>query len=185
MGDPPPLRVGYSPPLREKTSLFAYGGGGTSGPFAPWPTGWGLSSGANPLVWRRSRLLRGSVREINKPPPPSENWTPTENVQDRWSAQRGHPSFGPKAVLLARGRPDGGQKWPKIGLKRAFFRGTAKIPTKYAKKRLFCLRGTFVLDKGAVRTAAGHLWRQKLAVHRFSRCFNTSTSGVQRKSNTG
>ena len=31
----------------------------------------------------------------------------------------------------------------------------------------------------------GHLRRQNVAVHRFSRCFNTSTSGVQRKSRHG
>ena len=49
-----------------------------------------------------------------------------------------------------------GLKMVKIGLKRAFFRGTAKIrqnTPKYAKKRLFCLWGVFVLDKDAVRTA--------------------------------
>ena len=57
-------------------------------------------------------------------------------------------------------------KWVKIGLKRALFRGAAKIPPKSAH-------------------CAGHLWRQNVAVHRISRCFNTSTSGVQRKSKHG
>ena len=53
---------------------------------------------------------------------------------------------------------------------------------KYAKKRLFCLFwGIFALVKR--RRAAGHLWRKHVAVRRFSRCFNTSKSGVQRKSN--
>ena len=46
-----------------------------------------------------------------------------------------------------------------IGLKRAFFRGTAKTPPKYAKKRLVCLWGTFVLVKRCRAHCAGHLWR--------------------------
>ena len=54
-GDPPPSRFIFENPHTS---------GGTSGPFAPWPTGCSLSSGANPLVWRRSRLLRGSGRGI-------------------------------------------------------------------------------------------------------------------------
>ena len=93
-------------------------------------------------------------------------------MQDRWSAQRG-AILGPKAALLARGRPGGGPKWPqkaKIGLKRAFFRGTAKIPPKYAKNRLLSLWGAFVLVKRRRAHCAG---------------FNTSTSGVQRKSKHG
>ena len=76
-------------------------------------------------------------------------------------------------------------KWVKIGLKRAFSQGTAKTPPKYAKKRLFCLWGTFMLVKRRRAHCAGHLWRQIVAVHRFSRCFDTSNSGVQRKSNQG
>ena len=92
---------------------------------------------------------------------------------------------GPRA---ARWRPKMASKWVKIGLKRAFFRGTAKIPPKYAKKCLFCLKGAFVLKKKKKKKrrrahCAGHLWRQHVAVHHFSRCFNTSKSGVQRKSN--
>ena len=38
--------------------------GCTSGPFAPGPAGWSLSSGANPAVSRRSRQARGSGRAI-------------------------------------------------------------------------------------------------------------------------
>ena len=67
-------------------------------------------------------------------------------------------------------------KWVKIGLKRAFSRNTVKIPPKYAKKRLFCLWGAFLLVKKRRAHCAGHLWRQNVAVHRFSRCFNTSTA---------
>ena len=83
----------------------------------------------------------------------------------------------PKRVKMA-------SKWVKKGLKRAFFR-TARTPPKYAKTRLFCLWGTFVLVIKRRAHCAVHLWRQNVAVHRFSRCFNTSTSGVQRKSNAG
>ena len=51
-------------------------------------------------------------------------------------------------------------KWVKIGLKRTFFRGTAETPSKYVKKRLFCIWGTFVLVKRRRAHCAGHFWRQ-------------------------
>ena len=96
--------------------------------------------------------------------------------------------MGPKAAMLARRRPGGSHKWPQNGqnrLKTGLFPDTAKIHPKYAKKRLFCFWGAFVLVKRRRPHGAGHLWRPNVAVHRFARCFNTSTSCVQRKPKHG
>ena len=62
-GGPPPLRVVDPLPYEENPDGLRVMGC-TSGPFAPWPAGGSLSSGANQSVWRRSRLPRGGDRAI-------------------------------------------------------------------------------------------------------------------------
>ena len=75
--------------------------------------------------------------------------------------------MGPKLSCWPAGGQVEAKNGLKIGPKRAFFRGTAKIPPKYVKKRLFAFGGAFVLVKRHRAHCRWHLWRQNVAVHRF------------------
>ena len=57
-------------------------------------------------------------------------------MQDRWSARRGEPILGPKAALLARGRPGGEQKWRQNRPKTGVFPGYSQSTPKIRKKAL-------------------------------------------------